>query len=295
MRQAAARFCADELMSGASEKMTRSERDAVPRQIPVALSTASVFPERTADAFELAARLGYDGIEVMVTADPISQDPAVLKRLSEYHNIPVLAVHSPCLLITQRVWGREPWAKLARSAELAEKLGAKVVVVHPPFRWQREYVRDFEHGIGKMEAKTGLTFAVENLYPLRAGATEVAGFAPHWSPVELDVANTTLDLSHTSVSESDAVEMAKQLGSRLAHVHLADGSKPGLPDEHLVPGRGNQPCREVLELLPGLGFSGAVVLEISTRRAQNARERYNDLAEALRFAKAYLPTAAVSR
>ncbi len=285
--------------------MTRSDSGEVlpdgggrrsnPCPIPVALSTASVFPERTADAFELAARLGYDGIEVMVTADPISQDGDVLKRLSEYHEIPVLAVHSPCLLITQRVWGREPWAKLARSADLAEKLGAKVVVVHPPFRWQREYVRDFEHGLGKLEAKTGMTFAVENLYPLRAGSTEVAGFAPHWSPVELDVASTTLDLSHTSVSDSDAVEMAKQLGSRLTHVHLADGSKPGLPDEHLVPGRGSQPCREVLELLPDLGFSGTVVLEISTRRAQDARERYNDLAESLRFAKAYLPSAVPSR
>src|SRR6266700_2238299 len=120
--------------------MTRSDPQA--RPIPVALSTASVFPERTADAFELAARLGYDGIEVMVTADPISQDADVLKRLSEYHHMPVMAVHSPCLLITQRVWGREPWAKLARSAELAERLGAGVVVVHPPFRWQREYVRD---------------------------------------------------------------------------------------------------------------------------------------------------------
>jgi sugar phosphate isomerase/epimerase len=277
-------------MSGASEEMTRSER-----HVPVALSTASVFPERTADAFELAARLGYDGIEVMVTVDPISQDAAVLKRLSDYHQIPVLAVHSPCLLITQRVWGSEPWGKLNRSAEMAEKLGAKVVVVHPPFRWQREYVRDFEQGIRKLEAKTGITFAVENLYPLRAGSTEVAGFAPHWNPVELDVASATLDLSHTSVSDSDAVEMAGQLGSRLAHLHLADGSKAGLPDEHLVPGRGNQPCREVLELLPKLGFSGAVVLEISTRRAQDAKERYNDLAESLRFAKAYLPVPAVSR
>ena len=42
--------------------------------IPVALSTASVFPERAPDAFETAARLGYDGIEVMVTTDPVSQD-----------------------------------------------------------------------------------------------------------------------------------------------------------------------------------------------------------------------------
>ncbi len=264
------------------------------RPIPVVLSTASVFPERTADAFELAARLGYDGIEVMVTADPVSQDPAVLRRLAEYHNVPVLAVHSPCLLITQRVWGREPWAKLAKSAESAHQLGAKVVVVHPPFRWQREYVKDFETGLAKLADQTGMTFAVENLYPLRAG-TEVAAYAPNWNPIELEVAQTTLDLSHTAVSDSDAIGMAKELGPRLAHIHLADGTKPGLPDEHLVPGRGNQPCRELLELLPGIGYPGMVVIEISTRRAPTAKDRYNDLAEALRFAKAYLPWASPSR
>src|SRR3954447_13776193 len=36
-------------------------------QVPeaqVALSTASVYPESTAAAFEIAARLGYDGVEV---------------------------------------------------------------------------------------------------------------------------------------------------------------------------------------------------------------------------------------
>lgn len=260
------------------------------REIPVALSTASVFPERAADAFDLAARLGYDGVEVMVTADPVSQDADVLRRLSLYHNMPVVSVHSPCLLITQRVWGREPWAKLAKSAEAAHHLGAKVVVVHPPFRWQREYVRDFETGLANLAAQTGMTFAVENLYPLRAGSAEVTGFAPHWNPIELDVAHATLDLSHTAVSDSDAIEMTKQLGPRLAHIHLTDGTKAGLPDEHLVPGRGSQPCREVLELLPGMGFNGVVVVEISTRRALTAKERYNDLAESLRFAKTYLPS-----
>jgi sugar phosphate isomerase/epimerase len=263
-------------------------------EIPVLLSTASVFPERTADAFELAARLGYDGLEIMVTSDPVSQDTEVLKRLSEYHNVPVLAIHSPCLLITQRVWGTQPWVKLERAAEAAASLGARVVVVHPPFRWQRDYVKDFEKGLAKLEARTGMTFAVENLYPLRAGS-DVAAWAPNWNPVELDVSKATLDLSHTAVSNSDAIDMAKRLGSRLGHIHLADGTKSGLPDEHLIPGRGTQPCRQLLEMLPGMGYNGMVVLEIGTRRAQNSRERYNDLAEALRFAKAYLPSLPVHR
>jgi sugar phosphate isomerase/epimerase len=260
-------------------------------RIPVALSTASVFPERTADAFELAARLGYDGIEVMVTADPVSQDAGVLRRLSEHHGVPVLAVHAPCLLITQRVWGREPWAKLLKAADVAKSLGAGVVVVHPPFRWQREYARDFEAGLARTQAETDVKFAVENLYPLRAGSAEVAAYAPNWNPVELDCEHITLDLSHTAVSDSDALDMASQLGGRLAHVHLADGTKPGLPDEHLVPGRGSQPCAELLSRLGGMGYSGTVVLEISTRRALSAQERHADLEESLNFARDHLRAA----
>ena len=256
--------------------------------VQVALSTASIFPERTPDAFEAAARLGYDGIEVMVTADPVSQDADVLHRLSEYHGIPVLAVHAPGLLTTQRVWGREPWAKLTKAADVASKLGAKVVVVHPPFRWQREYAREFEAGLARAQAETDVKFAVENLYPLRAGGTEVAAYAPHWNPVELDCDHVTLDLSHTAVSDSDALEMADDLGDRLSHVHLADGTKPGLPDEHLVPGRGSQPCGELLNRLHGVGYSGVVVVEISTRRALSPQERYADLEESLAFARKHL-------
>jgi sugar phosphate isomerase/epimerase len=273
---------------------SRAASERAASRIRVALSTSSVFPERTADAFETAARLGYDGVEVMVTSDPVSQDPDVLRRLSDYHGVPVLAVHAPCLLITQRVWGKEPWGKLVRAAQVADDLGAKVVVVHPPFRWQREYVREFEAGLARLDEEADVIFAVENLYPLRAGSAEVAAYAPHWNPVELDCAHVTLDLSHTAVSDSDALEMADELGTRLAHVHLADGVRPGLPDEHLVPGRGFQPCIELLERLPVMGYTGIVVLEVNTRRALTRDERYADLAESLAFARANLrvPSAA---
>ncbi|HTZ91548.1 MAG TPA: sugar phosphate isomerase/epimerase [Streptosporangiaceae bacterium] len=256
--------------------------------IKVALSTASVFPERTPDAFETAARLGYDGIEVMVTADPVSQDAAVLRKLSDYHAIPVVAVHAPNLLVTQRVWGRDPWTKLERSRDLAAALGARVVVVHPPFRWQREYAKDFQSGIAAMSADGDVAFAVENLYPLLRGETEIAAYAPHWNPVEMDSAAVTLDVSHASVSDSDVLAMAEQLAERLAHVHLGDGSKPGLPDEHLVPGRGNQPCAELLSWLSRTGYAGYVVLEVSTHRVPTVADRQADLAESLEFTRKHL-------
>jgi sugar phosphate isomerase/epimerase len=257
----------------------------------VALSTSSVYPERTPDAFEMAARLGYDGVEIMVYPDPVSQDADVLRPLSDYHQIPILSVHAPSLLLTQRVWGRDPWGKLRRAKDLAERLGARVVVLHPPFRWQREYARGFEAGIAKMADETDVIFAVENMYPLRAGTTEVTGYAPHWDPTGLDVEHVTLDLSHTAASGSDAMAMAAALGDRLAHVHLADGTgNPAgpIPDEHLVPGRGNQPCGSLLSRLVTTGYQGVVVVEVKTNRAPTQQDRLADLAESLAFARKHL-------
>jgi sugar phosphate isomerase/epimerase len=264
-------------------------------QVPearVALSTASVYPESAATAFDIAARLGYDGVEIMIWTDPVSQDVDALRRLSDYHGVPVLAIHSPCLLITQRVWGSDPWAKLVRARKAAEALGATTVVVHPPFRWQRDYARDFVAGMERMSGETAVRFAVENMFPLRARGRSVVPYAPDWSPVEHDYRHATLDLSHTSVSQSDAMAMADALGDRLAHVHIADGLGTAR-DEHLVPGRGQQPCAELLERLARTGFAGTVVVEVNTRRAESRAEREADLAESLAFTRLNLAAPAL--
>ncbi len=250
----------------------------------IALSTASVYPESTAHGFELAARLGYDAVEVMVGIDPISQEVDAVRHLSDYHEMPVCAVHAPCLLITQRVWGTEPWAKLETSAEMAGAVGADVVVVHPPFRWQRDYARGFVEGIAELEQRTGIAFAVENMYPWRASRREMQVYVPGWDPAEHDYANATLDLSHSAVSMSDPVEMARSLGDRLRHIHMTDGTGSA-KDEHLVPGRGSQPCAELLEHLANKGFSGHIVIEINTRRSGSREARELDLLEALAFTR----------
>ena len=258
---------------------------------PIVLSTASVYPEKTPAAFEMAARLGYDGIEIMVTTDPASQDIDVLRRLSDYHQIPILSVHAPCLLLTQRVWGREPWGKLVRSKDTAEKLGARVVVVHPPFSWQREYARGFREGLARLGSEhPGISFAVENMFPVRMAGREFVPYSPGYDPTRVGFDAYTLDLSHCATARSDALAMADAMGAALAHVHLGDGTGDGR-DEHLVPGRGKQPCAQLLESLAARGFSGSVAVEVSSRRAADRASREADLAEALQFARKHLSAA----
>jgi sugar phosphate isomerase/epimerase len=253
----------------------------------VALSTASVYPESTAAAFEIAGRLGYDGVEVMVWTDPVSQDVEALRRLSDYHGVPILAVHSPCLLITQRVWSTDPWTRLRRARAAADRLGAGTVVVHPPFRWQRGYAREFVRGVWRMAEETDVRFAVENMFPWRYRDREMQAYAPGWDPTDDDFRHFTVDLSHTATSRTDALAMVGRMGDRLAHVHIADGMGSA-KDEHLVPGRGTQPCAAVLERLAAGGFDGHVVVEVNTRRAMSAAEREADLAEALAFTRQHL-------
>jgi sugar phosphate isomerase/epimerase len=256
----------------------------------VTLSTASVYPQGCADGFEMASRLGYDGVEVMIWTDPVSQDLDAVLELSEHFSMPVRSVHAPTLLLTQRVWGREPWPKLERAAAMAARLEADTVVVHPPFRWQKDYATGFAEGVRRIAEESGVTLAVENMYPWRAGSREFAAYLPSWDPCELDYDALVLDVSHAATAGIDALELAKRMGDRLRHLHLTDGNGSA-KDEHLLPGEGTQPCANLLAHLADTGWGGDVVIEVTTRRSRSPGERETALASALQYARRHLAAA----
>jgi sugar phosphate isomerase/epimerase len=243
-----------------------------------------VWPRPVEVGFRLAADLGYDGVEVMVWTDRGSQDLAKLRRYARRYRVPVLAVHAPCLLITQRVWSPDPAERLRRSVRVAGELGAGTVVTHPPFRWQRRYTDVFPDLVAELTDSSGIAVAVENMFPVRRKLVSVSAFVPSIDPTDPGHRHYTLDLSHTAAAGMDALELADRMGANLTHVHLADGS--GAPrDEHLVPGRGGQPCAQLCERLRTTGFTGQVVLEVNTRHATSQAAQVRDLAEALLFAQ----------
>ncbi|WP_032380373.1 sugar phosphate isomerase/epimerase family protein [Rhodococcoides fascians] len=276
------------------------------QRIHVGLSTASVYPQNTEAAFRYASELGYDGVELMVWAESVSQDVDAVAALSREYSMPVQAIHAPCLLISQRVWGSDPIAKLARSVEVAEKLGSATVVVHPPFRWQRKYSEGFADQVAELEANSHVLVAVENMFPMRAdrffGRKEksaqrlerrggpgaaLSAFSPSYDPTDVGHGHYTLDLSHTATAGSDALEMLDRMGEGIAHLHLADGRGASV-DEHLIPGHGSQPCVEVCTELVRRGFDGQAVIEINTQNARTVPERSSMLGQALQFARAHL-------
>ena len=72
-------------------------------------------------------------------------------------------------------------------------------------------------------------------------------------------------------------------------MHLGDGTKPGLPDEHLVPGRGTQPCAELLALAEPTPATTATSCSRSARTGSpTLGDRQADLAESLEFTRRHL-------
>lgn len=255
--------------------------------IRIGLSTSAVYPMTVEQCFAVASDLGYDGIEVMITGKADTQDVDLIQSLREKYQLPVISLHAPTLLVMPRVMGKDHAVKLERTAEMARELGAASVVVHPPFRWQGDYATNFATIVRDIAHRTGVTLAVENMFPWRAGLREVMVYLPHWDPVPQEYDNVTFDFSHAATAGTDAMAMIRDLGERLAHIHMTDGNG-SLKDEHLVPGRGKMPVAAALQYLAQHNWRGDIVAEVNTRFASSQSVRDDMLIETLRFTRTHL-------
>jgi sugar phosphate isomerase/epimerase len=262
----------------------------VATMIRIGMSTSCVYPLGTESSFRLSHEAGYDGVEVMVTAERTTQRASLLLALAERYEQPVMSIHAPVLFLTQWMWG-DARGKLQRSVELAEGVGAGSVVVHPPFVWQYRYARQFEDLVREISGASGIELCVENMFSWKVGRTALKAYAPSIDPTAMDVDAMTLDFSHASLSGRDSLELAMAMGDRLRHVHLCDGSRSVLQgqtsDQHMIPGRGTQPVAEVLSYLASTGWDGQIVAEVHTS-ARSAGGRLGQLRETLAFARAAL-------
>ena len=239
---------------------------------PVLFSSAAFFARPLSWTFRLAAECGYRGVEVMVTKDPESQDPARIRALAEEFGLTVGALHAPCLLLTRKVWGTDPIGKIDRSVEAAADAGIPVVVVHPPYRWQTAFRRWLVDDLPSVEERTGVAVAVENMFPVRVAGREVTFHSNQDLDALEGMHHLVLDTSHAAVARHDLIQVRRLFGPRLRHVHLSDNAGKGW-DSHLPPGDGVLDLDAFLEDLAGSSYDGAVSLEVDLRPSLGQSER----------------------
>ena len=142
---------------------------------PVLAATGPFFMFSLEETFELIADAGFDGAELMVTQDRLSQDPYRLGALAGRYGLSVPAIHGPFLVATWLVWGTDPKGKIERCVRFAEAAKVPTVVIHPPYRWQNGYADWLPEAVARVRAETGVTIAVENMFPVAAGGRSPGG------------------------------------------------------------------------------------------------------------------------
>jgi sugar phosphate isomerase/epimerase len=244
-------------------------------------SSAAFFGRPLAETFGLVADAGYEGVEVMVTRDPASQDPRWMRRLAEAHGLTIGAIHAPCLLVTRRIWGADPVGKVERAAEVAADAEVPVVVMHPPYRWQSSYRSWIDDVLPGVEERAGVTVAIENMFPVRVGGREITFHANQDLAALEGIPHLVLDTSHAAVAKHDLVLVRQRFGERLRHVHLSDNLGRGW-DNHLPPGDGVLPLDDFLEDLSTSDYTGSVSLEVDLRRAGTDPTRLRSVMQTMR-------------
>lgn len=233
---------------------------------PVLFSTAAFFGRPLEQTLRLAADAGFAGVEVMVTREPASQDPVQMRRLADRYGLEIGALHAPCLLVTRTVWGADPVGKIDRSVAVAERAGIPLVVMHPPYRWQRGYRRWLDVELPRRAAASGVTVAIENMFPVRVAGRPLTFHADQDLDALEGLADLVLDTSHAAVADHDLLAVRRRLNGRMRHVHLSDNAGRGW-DSHLPPGEGVLPIDAFLDELAVDGYAGAVSLEVDLRRS----------------------------
>lgn len=234
--------------------------------VQILASTGPMFGRPLDWACAVVAEAGYDGVELMVTQDPKTQDSDAVADVLKREGTAAPVVHGPFLLFTRRVLGTDLVVKARRSLEIASDLDAHTMIVHPPFRWQRQFhewlLDDAEAEAAKLDTRIG----VENLYPVQVRGRPMR-FHRYTEPEHLSpFPHVVLDTSHFAVAEVDINEAWGRLRHQAIHLHVSDNRGQGR-DSHAPLGHGMLPLGSFLHTVGADESAGtSITLELDCRR-----------------------------
>ena len=269
----------------------------------ILLSTGSLHTYGLNRAFELAAQVGFDGVEVIIDQRADTWQVDYLKRLSDENALPIRSLHSPFLLAVPG-WPRADGDRILRTVKLAETIGADTVVAHLPTRWRynllvtqrrriplpafplrnRRPLTWFEQELPFIQAETPVAIAIEIMpmhrflgWPVNA---HVWNNLDEWPRFE----NLTLDTTHCGTWKVDPLKAYDRANGRVRNVHLSNYDRR---QQHLLPHQGRLHLDKFLRHLAADGYQGPITVEVrpdAMETDDEARVREN-LATSLAFCR----------
>jgi sugar phosphate isomerase/epimerase len=232
-------------------------------RISISTGTLFIFPLRK--AFEMAAEVGFEGVELIINQDfQRVNSRKLMTELAEI--IPIISIHAPFMPLDG--WGT-PVDSLKRTVELAAGVGVPLVTFHPPswlgfelgfWRWLYR-IHDFQKEVGGGE----VLLAMENMPWTGKFKTNQYILSQTEKMIEFATERNlyhTFDCTHMGSGKANFInDFYLFYGSgRIRNVHFSDY---GHGREHLLPGHGILPLTRFLNHLSTTGYDETLTLELS--------------------------------
>jgi sugar phosphate isomerase/epimerase len=226
-------------------------------------------------AFELSVDFAMDAL-----------DDALFDQLRELHEGGVaFTVHAPFRDINIASLNPGAYsaarADMMRTVEIADRIGATVVNVHPgihsyfpPEHWpqMKKMERDIYEELSDFASPRGIRIVAENLIKTNVHFEDtwtldgVLTLHDEWRG---ELKGICLDTGHANQAGLDVAAAVRRIGPRLKHMHMQD-NHGGPIDEHLPIGEGLIDWPAVFEALEEIDYQGYGVFEFGPADKQRA-------------------------
>lgn len=229
------------------------------------ISSACFYPEYTENAVEFLSESKIPNIEIFFNS-PSELAIDYLKRLREkLGQTKVISVHpftsiyEPYLFFSEYERRFYDGIKLYASYfKACEFLGAEYVILHGAVKGSKiseeEYFKRFEK-LDLAAREYGVRLLQENVAPYKSASSE---FISHMKQYLPDV-GFVLDTKQCVRANEDILNMAKVMGENIRHVHISDHTDE---KDCVIPSFGNYDFKPLFEVLEGLKYDVAVLVEV---------------------------------
>ena len=274
----------------------------------VYLSHGSLYDYQLMPFFNMAAKCGFNGVEIIVGRNEEMSNISYMKKLSADFKIRVKVLHCPFNSWQSDLWPKKPHEKLIRTVEMAYELGAGVVVAHTALSEDREYKDWLINELGGFQSKhPQVKIGIENMprryvlfgklgrvffnykkLPFKIRRKIIYDIAAHlpkynkFAPIELDdftnslnsvellnkFEYVTIDTTHLGTWNCAPHEYLDQITTGIAHVHLSNYK---ISLEHRTIDDGIMDLAKFLSKLRKRNYGGGITIETDPHSFENHR------------------------
>lgn len=252
--------------------------------INTGISTATLYPMLTEEAFLTLAKLGVKHVEVFFNSDSELDKTFIndLIKVKNDYGMYVSSIHpytcgiEPMMFFTQyprRFFDILEYYK--KYFEAMNLLGADIFVFHgnkPQNKFPDEMYFERYKGLYDLGKTFGITVAQENVCRCSSNSLD---FLVKMSEALGDDAHFVLDTKQAVRSGIDPYDIIDKLGNKICHVHISDYNSE--KDCTLV-GKGNLNMNRFATSLTNCSFTGSIILELYSDGYENVDELKDNLA-----------------